>query len=105
MQARKMAARAVPLGAAAPVSEALKRAETIFETKSVVDIRGIEARTRKEIEQKSTQLRTLVGDSYMQMVESADKIVAISENCSKILANVAALQVSDAPHWRSAAMP
>lgn len=77
----------------AGASEALKRAEAIFETKSVADIRGIEARTNKEIELKGNQLRSLVGDSYREMVDCADKIVAISDNCSKILGNVACLQV------------
>jgi hypothetical protein len=72
------------------LSAAARSAEQLFETKNVADIREvsrstcraaytyrvdqptvcdaaqIEARTRKDIEGKSLQLRQLVGDSYRQ---------------------------------------
>lgn len=77
---------------AAQPSDVLKSAEALFESKSVAEIREIEAATRRDIETKKQQLRQLVGDSYRDLIESADKIVAIAQNCNTILSNVVGIQ-------------
>jgi len=76
------------------ILEAKRRAEALFETKTVAEIREIEGRTRKDIELKKQQLRQLVGDSYRDLIESADKIVAIANSCGVILNNVRSIQGS-----------
>jgi hypothetical protein len=75
-----------------PASEAAKRAEAIFETRTVVEIRDIEARARREIESKNRELRQLLGDSYRDMIDAADRIVSISDNCGRMLADMGGLQ-------------
>lgn len=52
-----------------------RNAESLFETRTVVEIRDVEARTRKEIELKKEELRQLVGASYRDLIESADSIL------------------------------
>eukprot|EP00798_Chlamydomonas_sp_ICE-L_P025620 gene25620-11274_t len=74
------------------VSEAKRNAEALFENKTVSDIREIELRTRKDIESKKLQLRQLVGDSYRDLMESADQIVAIANDCGTIMGNVQFIQ-------------
>ncbi|GFR44388.1 hypothetical protein Agub_g5608 [Astrephomene gubernaculifera] len=76
------------------LSEAQRGAEALFTTKTITEIREIEVRTRKDIEQKKLQLRNLVGDSYRDLIDSADKILAISNNTTTILTNIRSIQES-----------
>ncbi|KAG2492230.1 hypothetical protein HYH03_009474 [Edaphochlamys debaryana] len=82
----------VPAAAQPKLSEAQRGAEALFTTKTISEIREIEVRTRKDIEQKKLQLRNLVGDSYRDLIDSADKILSISNNTTTILNNVRAIQ-------------
>ncbi|KIY93728.1 component of oligomeric golgi complex 1 [Monoraphidium neglectum] len=77
-----------------PVSQAQRNAETLFETKNVVEIREIEARTRKDIADKSIQLRQRVGDSHRDLIEGADKIIDIAKKSGTVLTNLLAIQES-----------
>lgn len=38
--------------------------EALFQSKTVAEVREVEARTRHEIEEKKKQLRLVVGNSY-----------------------------------------
>ncbi|GFH06601.1 uncharacterized protein HaLaN_01258, partial [Haematococcus lacustris] len=74
------------------LSEAKRSAEALFEARSVAEIREIEGRTRKDIDLKKHQLRQLVGDSYRDLIGSADRIVSIARDCGATLDNIKAIQ-------------
>lgn len=74
------------------MSELVKSAEALFEVKTVPEVRQIEDKTRQDIETKKKQLRQLVGDSYRDLIESADKVLAVAQSCSSILAHVQDVQ-------------
>ncbi|GBF88246.1 conserved oligomeric golgi complex subunit 1-like [Raphidocelis subcapitata] len=76
----------------APGSQAQRQAETLFETRNVVEIREIEARTRQDIADKSLQLRQRVGDSHRDLIEGTDKMGEIARKARAVAANVLAVQ-------------
>lgn len=41
-----------------------REVEALFQSRSIAEIREVEARTRHEIEEKKKQLRLVVGNSY-----------------------------------------
>lgn len=45
-------------------SPVAQNAETLFESKSIAEIRQIERKTRTEVENKNNELRELIGKSY-----------------------------------------
>ena len=53
----------------------VQNAEILFESRTVPEIRDVEARTRRDIEEKKEELRQLVGASYRDLIESADSIL------------------------------
>ncbi|KAL2634243.1 hypothetical protein R1flu_005722 [Riccia fluitans] len=65
-----------------------RNAEALFETRTVVEIREVEARTRKEIEEKKEELRQLVGASYRDLIESADSILLMRKSCEAVADNI-----------------
>ncbi|CAI5510093.1 unnamed protein product [Closterium sp. Naga37s-1] len=69
-----------------------RNSESLFETRSIVDIVAIEARTRKEVEEKKEELRQLVGASYRHLIESADSILDMRRSCEAVVRNVAAME-------------
>ncbi|GAX74233.1 hypothetical protein CEUSTIGMA_g1682.t1 [Chlamydomonas eustigma] len=73
-------------------SSAQLHAEKLFEAKPIADIREIEKRTRSDIDVKKKQLRQLVGGSYKDLIDNADRIVAISNLCGQIISNVKDVQ-------------
>eukprot|EP00884_Botryococcus_braunii_P022018 jgi/Botrbrau1/84/Bobra.0022s0074.1 len=80
----------VPRGLAA--NAALRNAETLFETQTVVEIREVEQKTRMDVEDKKKQLRLLVGDSYRELIASADIILQMAGCCDNVVDNVKSLQ-------------
>eukprot|EP00850_Spirogloea_muscicola_P023300 SM000345S12841 [mRNA] locus=s345:28798:34711:+ [translate_table: standard] len=66
-----------------------RNAEVLFETRTVVEIREVENRTRKDIEDKKEELRQLVGASYRDLIESADSILEMRRLCDAVVDNVA----------------
>ncbi|GER29042.1 Vps51/Vps67 family (components of vesiculartransport) protein [Striga asiatica] len=66
-------------------------AESLFRTKPISEIRTIEATTRKQIKDKSQELRQLVGNRYRDLIDSADSIVAMKSSCESISANISAI--------------
>lgn len=69
-------------------------AELLFRTKPISEIRKVEATTRKEIEDKSEELRQLVGNRYRDLIDSADSIVQMKSTCESISANISAIHDS-----------
>ncbi|CAI7841579.1 unnamed protein product [Closterium sp. NIES-54] len=69
-----------------------RNSESLFETRSIADIVAIEARTRKEVEEKKEELRQLVGASYRHLIESADSILDMRRSCEAVVRNVAAME-------------
>lgn len=66
-------------------------AELLFRTKPISEIRNVEAATRKQIQDKSEELRQLVGNRYRDLIDSADSIVLMKSSCESISANIAAI--------------
>ena len=52
----------------------------------------VEARTRKEVDEKREELRQLVGDSYRDLIDSADRIVVMADTCKAVQSHVAQMQ-------------
>ncbi|CAK9142321.1 unnamed protein product [Ilex paraguariensis] len=68
-----------------------KDAESLFRTKPISEIRNVEAATRKQIQDKSEELRLLVGNRYRDLIDSADSIVLMKSSCESISANIYAI--------------
>jgi conserved oligomeric Golgi complex subunit 1 len=49
----------------------------------------VETQTRNDIEDKKIQLRRLVGDSYCDLISSADTIQAMATCCKTVLDDIA----------------
>eukprot|EP01080_Neovahlkampfia_damariscottae_P010661 gene10661-3285_t len=58
--------------------------EEIFKTKSVEDVKFISNETRKKINHSESQLRQLIGEKYVNIIQVAKSVVRISELCSKL---------------------
>ncbi|KAK6139884.1 hypothetical protein DH2020_026398 [Rehmannia glutinosa] len=59
--------------------------------KPISEIRNVEATTRKQIQDKSEELRQLVGNRYRDLIDSADSIVIMKSSCESISANISAI--------------
>ncbi|GFZ20959.1 Vps51/Vps67 family (components of vesicular transport) protein [Actinidia rufa] len=65
--------------------------ESLFRTKPISEIRNAEATSRKQIQDKSEELRQLVGNRYRDLIDSADSIVLMKNSCDAISANISAV--------------
>ncbi|KAJ8499851.1 hypothetical protein OPV22_010403 [Ensete ventricosum] len=70
---------------------AARDAESLFRSKPIPEIRAVEAATRREIKVKEEELRQLVGESYRDLIDSADSILLIRSSCESIDSNLAAV--------------
>ena len=70
----------------------IRNAEALFESRTVVEIREVEANTRREIEEKKEELRQLVGASYRDLIESADSIAEMKNSCENVALNIHRIQ-------------
>lgn len=75
------------------MSAPARKAETLFETSTIAEIREVEAKAKAEIEDKKAALRHLVGDSYRDLISSADSILVMANTCAAAVDNVTAIQV------------
>ncbi|KAL4423803.1 hypothetical protein ABPG75_001104 [Micractinium tetrahymenae] len=66
--------------------------EQLFSTKSIAAIKEVETKTRHEIEEKKRQLRGVVGDSYRDLISSADTIIDIASSCRRLVDLTSGLQ-------------
>ncbi|XP_047980525.1 conserved oligomeric Golgi complex subunit 1 [Salvia hispanica] len=69
-------------------------AESLFRMKPISEIRNVEATTRKQIQEKSEELRQLVGNRYRDLIDSADSIVAMKSTGESIAANISSIHNS-----------
>uniref|UniRef100_A0A5B6YLH2 Conserved oligomeric Golgi complex subunit 1 n=1 Tax=Davidia involucrata TaxID=16924 RepID=A0A5B6YLH2_DAVIN len=69
----------------------VRDAESLFRTKPISEIRNVEAATRKQIQDKSEELRQLVGNRYRDLIDSADSIVLMKSSCDSISSNISAI--------------
>ncbi|KAH7316330.1 hypothetical protein KP509_21G088700 [Ceratopteris richardii] len=83
----------------------LRNAEALFESRTVVEIREVEANTRKEIEEKKEELRQLVGASYRDLIESADSIANMKKSCHNVALNIQNMESAFASLKHSLAVP
>ncbi|KAI3925887.1 hypothetical protein MKW92_012892 [Papaver armeniacum] len=67
-------------------------AESLFRTKPISEIRTIEVKTQKEIEEKKEELRQLVGNRYRDLIDSADSIVCMKSSCQSISTNISMIE-------------
>ncbi|KAI3738585.1 hypothetical protein L2E82_28622 [Cichorium intybus] len=74
-----------------PTTLTAKDAESLFRTKPISEIRNVEAATRKQIQDKSEELRQLVGNRYRDLIDSADSIVNMKSSCHSISGNISAV--------------
>lgn len=74
-----------------PSTLTAKDAESLFRTKPISEIRNVEAATRKQIQDKSEELRQLVGNRYRDLIDSADSIVNMKSSCHSISDNISAV--------------
>lgn len=72
--------------------DGIQDAESLFRTKSISEIRNVEATTRKQISDKSEELRQLVGNRYRDLIDSADSIVLMKSTSESISANIDAIR-------------
>eukprot|EP00899_Mesostigma_viride_P014150 jgi/Mesvir1/22736/Mv14139-RA.1 len=70
----------------------MRNAELLFETRSIAEIREIEARTTREVDEKKEELRQLVGASYRDLIESADTIIEMKRSSEAVVENVKRMQ-------------
>ncbi|XP_071690431.1 conserved oligomeric Golgi complex subunit 1 [Rutidosis leptorrhynchoides] len=68
-----------------------KDAESLFRSKPISEIRIIESETRKQIQNKSEDLRQLVGNRYRDLIDSADSIVNMTSSCHSISNNISSI--------------
>ncbi|KAG1368830.1 conserved oligomeric Golgi complex subunit 1 [Cocos nucifera] len=89
-----------------PTSAAGSRdAESLFRKRPILEIRAVEAATRREIEEKKEELRQLVGKSYRDLIESADSILLMKSSCDAISSNLTAIDAALLSLSTSAANP
>ncbi|KAL4228063.1 Golgi transport complex subunit 1 [Mactra antiquata] len=60
----------------------------LFEKYSIEEIRGIEKRTRADIERKKEDLRTMVGERYRDLIEAADTIAEMKNSAEKVMSTI-----------------
>ncbi|MCO5564319.1 hypothetical protein L7F22_017979 [Adiantum nelumboides] len=83
----------------------LRNAEALFESRTVVEIREVEANTRKEVEEKKEELRQLVGASYRDLIDSADSIADMKNSCHNVALNIQHMESGFASFKNSLAIP
>ncbi|PSC70573.1 conserved oligomeric Golgi complex subunit 1 [Micractinium conductrix] len=64
----------------------------LFRERTIAEIREVETRTHHEIEEKKQQLRHVVGDSYRDLISSADTIIDIARSCQRLVELTGGLQ-------------
>ncbi|XP_050204698.1 conserved oligomeric Golgi complex subunit 1 [Mercurialis annua] len=79
------------ISSSAPPSGGGGEAETLFRTKGISEIRKVEERTRKQIDEKKEELRQLVGNRYRDLIDSADSIVLMKSSCHSISSNISSI--------------
>ncbi|XP_033750084.1 conserved oligomeric Golgi complex subunit 1-like [Pecten maximus] len=61
----------------------------LFEKFTIDEIRGIEKKTRTDIERKKEDLRTMVGERYRDLIEAADTITEMKNSAQNVMKSIA----------------
>ncbi|WAR00774.1 COG1-like protein, partial [Mya arenaria] len=64
----------------------------MFEQHTVEEIRGIEKRTRADIERKKEDLRTMVGERYRDLIEAADTIADMKNSALNVMSTIGRIE-------------
>ncbi|KAI9322730.1 hypothetical protein BX666DRAFT_2109173 [Dichotomocladium elegans] len=68
--------------------------DVLFIQTSVVDIRGIELRTRARIEAQKQELRSMVGEQYLDLISAADAIISMNKNAHAVQEKLDSMQAA-----------
>ena len=79
---------ALAMGSDAARRIAIERADALFRQRSIDDIHAIQEATRTQIDEKRTKLRALVGESYKEVIRSADAILEMTRLAERVLSHV-----------------
>ena len=63
-------------------------AEVVLESSTVAHAQEVEKRTLREVEEKSNELRHLVGGSYRSLINSADTVVSMARVSNSVVDSV-----------------
>ncbi|KAI8578447.1 hypothetical protein K450DRAFT_246858 [Umbelopsis ramanniana AG] len=69
-------------------------AEDLFTQMSVYELRGLERKTRAEIEEKKQELRSMVGEQYRDLISAADAIVSMKKAAHAVQSKFDLMQVA-----------
>ncbi|XP_052283233.1 conserved oligomeric Golgi complex subunit 1-like isoform X2 [Dreissena polymorpha] len=64
----------------------------LFEVHTIEEIRGIEKRTRSDIERKKEDLRTMVGERYRDLIEAADTIAEMKNSALNVMSTISNIE-------------
>eukprot|EP00210_Caulerpa_lentillifera_P006701 g6403.t1 len=67
---------------------AIERADALFGRRTINEIRAIEKATKNQIQDKNTQLRQLVGESYKDVILSSDAILNMKSQSQRVQAKL-----------------
>ena len=67
-------------------------AEVVLETSTVAHAQEVAKRTLREVEEKANELRALVGNSYRNLINSADTIVAMATTSNALVTSINTLK-------------
>ncbi|KAI7877218.1 hypothetical protein K492DRAFT_150842 [Lichtheimia hyalospora FSU 10163] len=68
--------------------------DQLFVEASVAEVRAIEQRTRADIETQKQELRSMVGEQYLELISAADAIVAMNKNAHAVLDKLDSMQTA-----------
>eukprot|EP01113_Clastostelium_recurvatum_P050284 TRINITY_DN9485_c0_g1_i1.p1 TRINITY_DN9485_c0_g1~~TRINITY_DN9485_c0_g1_i1.p1 ORF type:complete len:313 (+),score=88.94 TRINITY_DN9485_c0_g1_i1:72-1010(+) len=83
-----------------------KEVRVLFEKSNIDEIRTAESHARKDIEDKRLELRSLIGNRYRDLLESADSIVSMRGASSSLLSTMQSIttqlnaSAANKPHHR-----
>jgi len=73
---------------------ATERTDALFQKRRIGDIRSIEKATLAQIEEKKNKLKGLVGESFKDVIRSADAILEMSQATRKVLLDLKTLKTN-----------
>ncbi|KAI8813485.1 hypothetical protein BJ742DRAFT_431862 [Cladochytrium replicatum] len=79
-----MPAVSTALAAVPPMSGAEKEVDSLFQKHPVVELRSMEKKIRKNIDEKKQDLRLMVGERYRDLIDAADSIMSMRVSTTHI---------------------
>ncbi|KAG1299240.1 hypothetical protein G6F66_001009 [Rhizopus arrhizus] len=65
-----------------------------FTELNIPEVRDLEQKTRAEIESKKNELRTMVGEQYLELMSTADAIITMRKNTQVVQTNICRMQAA-----------